>query len=160
MSYREEFIAARCLSFGLALDYVDFQFLWLLPVVEVMWADGCCQRQEAEILLHYADRFVALVGADVPEITRARVRRFLQPFLDASVGNSPRKRAELTQLTNFIVHELVAPAHQDKRHHLYEICVEVALAARAMEDGRPGRQISGQEERLLKDLLRDLRLDR
>jgi hypothetical protein len=157
---REEFIASRCLSFGLALDCVDFQFLWLLPVVEVMWVDGRCQRQEVEILLHYADRFVGLVKADVPEITGERIRRFLQPFLDASVGNNPRKRAELTRLADFIVHELVAPAHQDKRHHLYEICVEVALAARAVEEGRPGRRICGPEERLLKDLLRDLRLDR
>ncbi|MGZ8217499.1 hypothetical protein [Methylomagnum sp.] len=160
MPHREEFIATRCLSFGLALDYVDFQFLWLLPVVEVMWADGHCQRQEAETLLHYADRFVDLVGVDVPEITSERVRRFLQPFLDASVGHNPRKRGELTRLANFIVSELVAPAHWDKRSHLYEICVEVAMAARAVDGGRPGRRISAPEERLLKDLLRDLRLDR
>jgi hypothetical protein len=159
MQYSDEFIASLCPSFELELDSINFQFLWLVPIIEVMWADGRCQREEAEILFHTVDRFVTLVSGVAPEITSERARRFFQPFLDSSVGVSSHKRAELTRLSDFIIDELVAPAHRDKRSHLFDICVDIAAAAHAGEAGREGRRISSAEERLLKDLLRDLRLD-
>jgi hypothetical protein len=156
----DEFIASLCPSFDLELNSFNFQLLWLIPIVEVMWADGRCQREEAEVLFHCVDRFVKLVGRDAPEITSERARRFFQPFLDASVGRNSRKRAELTRLSDYIIQELVAPAHRDKRTHLFDICVEVATSARADQPERAGRRISSEEERLLADLLRELGLDR
>lgn len=160
MQYTDEFIASLCPSFALELDSINFQFLWLVPIIEVMWADGRCQREEAETFFHAVDRFVRLVSRDAPAITSERARRFFQPFLDGSVGLNPRKRAELTRLSDFIIDELVAPAHRDKRSHLFDICVEVAAAAHAVDADRQGRRISSREERLLKELLRDLRLDK
>lgn len=159
MEYSDDYIASLCPSFALELDSINFQFLWLVPIIEVMWADGRCQREEAEVFFHAVDRFVSLVNGVAPEITPERARRFFQPFLDGSVGLNPRKRAELTWLSDFIIDELVAPAHRDKRGHLFDICVEVAAAAHAVEPDRRERRISAEEERLLKDLLRDLRLD-
>lgn len=159
MQYSDEFIASLCPSIELELDSVNFQFLWLLPIIEVMWADGRCQQEEVETFFRAVDRFVRLAGRDAPEITRERARRFFRPFLDSSVGSNPHKRAELNRLSQFIIEELVAPALPDKRAHLFDICVEVAAAVQAVEADRTGRRISVEEERLLKDLLRELRLD-
>jgi hypothetical protein len=157
MRHDGAFIVSLCPSFDWELDDLNFQFLWLIPIIEVMWADGRCQRAEAETLFHYVDRFVALAGRDIPELTGERARRFLQPFLDASVGRNPRKRAELAGLCDFIIAEWVSPARRDKRVHLFEICVDVAMAARV--EGSAGR-IAPEEERLLVELFRELHLDR
>lgn len=154
----DEFIASLCPSFDLELDGVNFQFLWLIPIIEVMWADGRCQREEIELLFHYVDRFVRLVRPDFPALTEARARRFLQPFLDASVGLNPRKRAELGRLRDYIVSEVMASALPDKRAHLFQICVEVAASAQVAVSDPQARRIMAAEERLLADLCRELRL--
>lgn len=153
----DEMIASLCQGLDLKLDCYNFQFLWLIPIIEVMWADGRCQKEEIEILFHYADRFVDLVAHDVPQITRERARHFFMPLLDPAAVNDPGKRAGLTRLADRIIQDVVEPAHQDKRLHLFHICAEVAAAARV--DGQePGEQISEEEERLLRGLFMELRL--
>lgn len=153
----DEMIASLCQGLDLELDCYNFQFLWLIPIIEVMWADGRCQKEEIEILFHYVDRFVARVAHEVPQITRERARRFFMPLLDSAAVNDPGKRAGLTRLADQIIKDVVEPAHQDKRLHLFHICAEVAAAAR-VDWQEPGDQISEEEERLLKGLFMDLRL--
>ena len=155
MPHDDAMIAALCQDLGLQLDYYNFQFLWLMPIIEVMWADGRCQKEEIETLFHYVDLFVKLVSHDVPQITTERARRFFMPLLEPSAINQPRKRAGLARLVDQIVRDVVEPAHQDKRLHLFHICAEVAAAALAEETGR---RISDEEGRLLRDLFRELRL--
>lgn len=151
-------IASCCQSLGLQLDCFNFQLLWLMPIIEVMWADGHCQKEEVETLFHYLERFVKLVNDDVPEITFERARQFFLPLLKTSAIDDPRMRAKLTRLVDHIVQHVVEPAHQDKRLYLFEICKEVAEAAQWEAPAGNSRKIVLEEELLLKDLFRDLRL--
>jgi hypothetical protein len=152
----DNMIASLCRDLELDLDCYNFQFLWLMPIIEVMWADGRCQKEEVETLFYYLDAFVRLVHEDVPEITSARARRFFLPLLEASALNDPRKRACLARLVDLIVEDVVEPSPQHKRSRLFQICAEVAAAARA-EDA--DKRISAEEARILKDLFRDLRIE-
>lgn len=154
----DEMLNTLCQELDLELDCYNFQFLWLIPIIEVMWADGRCQKEEIEILFHYTDRFVDLVSHDVPQITRERARRFFVPLFDPAAVNDPGKRASLTRLADQIIQDVVEPAHQDKRLHLFHICAEVAAAARVDGQQGPGWLISEAEERLLKGLFKELRL--
>lgn len=157
--YRDEKkIASLCKALGLDLDCYNFQFLWLMPIIEVMWADGHCQQEEVETLLHHIDRFVDLVNPDVPQITKARARRFFQPLLEPSAVADPAKRASLSQLVDQIIQDLMEPARRDKRLHLLQICWGVAKASHSGSKEVPGRQISQEEEHLLKDLIKALKL--
>jgi len=153
----DEMIASLCRELELDLDCYNFQFLWLMPIIEVMWADGRCQKEEIETLFHYVDAFVKLVRRDVPEITSERARRFFLPLLEPPTPSDPRKQASLARLVDQIVQDVVEPYAQDKRSQLFRICTDVAAAARA--EGEPERRISVEEARLLKDLFRALRLD-
>jgi len=155
----DEMIASLCQDLDLDLDCYNFQFLWLMPIIEVMWADGRCQKEEIETLFYYVDAFVKLVRADVPEITSDRARRFFLPLLEGPAPKDPRKQASLARLVDQIVQDVVEPSPQDKRSRLFHICTEVAAAARAEEQDEPGRRISAEEGRLLKELFRALRLD-
>jgi hypothetical protein len=148
-------IAALCKELGLQLDAYNFQFLWLMPIIEVMWADGRCQKEEIETLFHYVEQFVALVNRDVPQITTERARHFFMPLLEPAAIKNPQMRAGLARLVDQIVQDVIEPARQDKRLHLFHICAEVADAAHA--DGT-GRRISEEEGRLLKALFNDLGL--
>jgi len=154
----EDQIASLCRELDLDLDCYSFQFLWLMPIIEVMWADGRCQKEEIETLLHYADRFVGLVGQDVPQITSERVRRFFLPLLEPSAVNDSGKRETLSRLVDQIIQDVVEPSRQDKRLHLFQICHEVAAAAQAGPTQGAGRRVSGEEERLLLELFNALRL--
>lgn len=154
----DEMLAALCQDLGLHLDHYNFQFLWLVPIIEVMWADGRCQKEEVETLFHYVGLFVRLVGHEVPEITVERARRFFLPLLEPPAIGNPRKRAALTRLVDQIIQDVVEPAHRDKRSHLFYICAEVAAAARTEDEIDPRRRFSDEEGRLLKNLFRDLRL--
>lgn len=156
----DDFIASLCPSFDLDLDCYNFQFLWLIPIIEIMWADGHCHPEEIETLFRCVDRFVDRVKRDTPEITGARARRFFQPFLDPTVGSDARKRTELSRLSDYIVAELVSPALRDKRTYLFRICLEVAAAAGHGGERGDVQRISEEEEKLLLDLFRELRLDR
>jgi hypothetical protein len=154
----DERIATLCQELELDLDCYNFQFLWLLPIVEVMWADGRCQKEEVEILLHYVDRFAELVRRDVPEITPERARRFFLPLLETEAINDPHKRAGLSRLVDQIIRDVVALALQDKRLHLFSICLDVAAAAQDGEQGPDQRSVTTAEKQLLRDLFRELRL--
>ncbi len=158
MPHDDTLITALCQDLDLELDCYTFQFLWLMPIIEVMWADGRCQKEEIEVLFQYVDRFVKLVNRDVPQITTERARRFFLPLLEASAVNDPDKRAGLARLVDQIIHDVVAPAHQDKRLHLFHVCAEVAAAALADMADEPQRRISQEEGRLLRDLFKALRL--
>jgi hypothetical protein len=156
----EQDIQALCPSLGLSLDAIDLQFLWLVPVVNLMWVDDRCQPEEVKVLLHYADRYVQSVAREVPGVTRERIRAFLKPLLDPAIGRDPAKRAELARLSAFIVKERAVQGSLNGRSLLLDICVQVARVA-GTEDAEPGgRKISIHEEKLLADLLRALRLDR
>jgi hypothetical protein len=158
MPHDDEMLTALCRDLGLQLDHYNFQFLWLMPIIEVMWADGRCQKEEIETLFHYAGLFVKLVNHDVPEITVERAKRFFLPLLEPSAISNPRKQALLARLVDQIIQDVVEPAHRDKRSHLFHICAEVAAAARADDEIDPKRRFSEEEGRLLKNLFRDLRL--
>jgi len=148
-------IALLCRELGLDLDCYSFQFLWLMPIIEVMWADGRCQKEEVETLLHYVDRFVALVNPDVPEITTERARRFFLPLLEYSAAVDRSQRKRLARLVDQIIHDVVEPARHDKRLYLFQICREVAhIGVKSAAD----RLISAEEERLLMELFKALRL--
>ncbi|MFM8332422.1 MAG: hypothetical protein ACKN9T_12100 [Candidatus Methylumidiphilus sp.] len=41
-------IADLCQQLDLDLDNYNYQFLWLVPIIEVMWADGRCQKEEVK----------------------------------------------------------------------------------------------------------------
>lgn len=159
MRHNDKFIASLCPSFDLELGVINFQFLWLVPLIEVMWADGRCQKEEIEVLFQAVERFVNTVKPEAPEITLERAQRFLAPLVDASIGYDPRKLTELTRLSDFIIDELVSSSHHDKRLDLFNICVEIAAAAQAVESERKGRRISQGEEQVLRTLLQDLNLD-
>jgi hypothetical protein len=154
----DEIIASLCRDLDLELDCYNYQFLWLLPIIEVMWADGHCQKEEIETLFHYVEAFVKLVRRDVPQITSERARLFFLPLLEKQALNDPRKRAYLSMLVSQIIKDVVEPSHQDKRSKLFHICAEVAAAARNEETGDPLRPIAAEEARLLKALFHDLRL--
>lgn len=152
-------IADLCQQLDLDLDNYNYQFLWLVPIIEVMWADGRCQKEEVETLFHYVEVFVKRVNPDVPQITMPRARRFFMPLLKPSAVNDPSKRMLLSQLVDQIIQGVVEPARQDKKRHLFHICHEVAAAARVNAADTEEAQVSQEEERLLRNLVKDLRLE-
>ena len=159
MFHEDEMIATMCKDLELDLDLYTFQFLWLMPIIEVMWADKYCQKEEVDTMFHYVDRFVSLVNKDYPHITTERARCFFRPLLQPSAFNDPRKRAGLNRLVDKIIQDVVEPAHQDKRSRLFHICMEVATAAQCGQTKYPISRISPEEAHLLNDLLYKLRLE-
>lgn len=158
MSLNQERIDELCRELGLDIDCFSFQFLWFLPVIQVMWADGICQKEEIESLLHHLDRFVDLVKKDVPEITAEKARRFFMPLLDVSAKQDPFMRRSLNELVDLILADVLEPARRQKRLQLFELCLEVAESSRHSEAGPEEGSVSEGEERILRDLLRSLHL--
>ncbi|MFM8332423.1 MAG: hypothetical protein ACKN9T_12105 [Candidatus Methylumidiphilus sp.] len=95
----------------------------------------------------------------MPQITMQRARRFFMPLLEPSAANDPSKRMLLSQLVDQIIQGVVEPARQDKKRHLLHICHEVAVAARDNAGDAEEAQVSQEEERLLRNLVKDLRIE-
>jgi len=159
MIYEDEMITILCRDLELDLNLYTFQFLWFIPIIEVMWADRRCEKQEVDILFHYVDSFVRQVNTDIPHINTECARRFFMPLLKPAAINDPRKREGLSRLVDKIIQDVVEPAHPEKRSRLFHICTEVAMAAQSGITGRSGSWISAEEAHLLQDLLYELRLE-
>jgi hypothetical protein len=141
-------------EFGLKPEYV--YLLPLVPLIEIMWADGKVQPAEISILYecvtrHLADLHTAAGGEEVVGVEEAEA--FLDHFLKAEPD--PEVLRRLRELT---VELLNATAPESQRRTLLDNCLDIAaVAVSAYPYGRRDR-VMAAEKALLHELFNSLRL--
>jgi len=131
------------------LKEADFYFLNLIPLIEVMWADG--QNQDAELALLYKYTIEHIAHLDRSSGSTTITVDDANDFLDRFAHQKPP--AELLQrLRELVVHAL----HKDKADEyetVMEYCLDIAAACTTRYPFGLQERITQSEKSLLTELL-------
>ena len=131
------------------LKEADFYFLNLIPLIEVMWADG--QNQDAELALLYKYTIEHIAHLDRSSGSTMITVDDANDFLDRFAHQKPP--AELLQrLRELVVHAL----HKDKAdgyETIMEYCLDIAAACTTRYPFGLQERITQSEKSLLTELL-------
>ncbi len=149
-----ESIELDCLFTIHGLKETDLYFLDLIPLVEMIWADGNNQEEEIRILAEFAHRhrveLNSILGFDA--ITESNLEDFLQRF----VHRRPPQEL-LAELRSFACKRLLqrsskAQGH-DKARKIFEYCLDIAAACVVNYPYALRERIMERERELLIQLL-------
>jgi len=141
-------------EFGLKPEYV--YLLPLVPLIEIMWADGKAQPAEISILYecatrHLANLHTAAAGEEVVSIAEAEA--FLERFLKAEPDP-----AMLRRLRELTVALLNATAPESERRSLLDNCMDIAAVAVSSYPYNRRDRVMAAEKALLHELFNSLHL--
>ena len=129
--------------------------LELMPLIEVMWADGCNQRKEKEIIHEITSRHVEKLNnlvEGVTVISRQDAWDFLNRFLDARPPEGL-----ITALRELSVDWMQERCKiQDQGETIMGYCLDIAAACASTE--KFDDRIVEQEKLLLKELVEALEI--
>ena len=132
--------------------------LELIPLIEMIWADGVNQEQEVAILQRYALKILAALSADsggVDVISVEDVNEFIDQFTQT------RPPAELLSNLRALCLEKVesrsdAKAAQSSKDEILNFCFDIAAACASQYPHEFDERIVQDEKDLLKSLMMDL----
>ncbi|BCX89235.1 hypothetical protein MIN45_P1605 [Methylomarinovum tepidoasis] len=135
----------------------DLYFLDLIPLVEMIWADGCNQEGELQILEDFARRHMTELNRILgyPMVTERHLNRFLDRF--ARRRPSPRLLAALRDIACERLRQRSAPADEERIEAILECCLDIAAACVTRYPYGLQERIMEGERRLLMQLFDRLR---
>jgi len=130
------------------LKEADFYFLNLIPLIEVMWADG--QNQDAELALLYKYTIEHIANVDRSSGSSIITVDDANDFLDRFAHQKPP--AELLQrLRELVVHALDKDK-ADNQQTMMEYCMDIAAACTTRYPFGLQERITRNEKSLLAEL--------
>ena len=130
----------------------DFYFLELLPLIQMLWADGKNQAGELKILYKYVVEHIAYLDrkAGIKTITTQDANDFLDRF--AHSRPSPQLLNELQEITS------LTDTSQDipRQKTILEYCLDIAAACTTGYPYKPQDRIMLEEKKLLTTLFKEL----
>lgn len=132
------------------------QLVRFIPMLAMIWADHDRQPEEVELFYSFVDRFVLKW---IPGMSTAEARAFFAPFMRETLSEAQRK--ELARLFDYLLLQFGQKLADDRKLDLYQLCQEVASAARAQPESASAapRCISPEEQVLLLEMIHALHLD-
>jgi len=141
------------------LKSIDVQFLDLIPLIEVMWADGRNQQPELNLLYRFTLEHIARLdrGAGVHTVSVADANDFLDRFAHR------RPPPELLErLRNFVFDRNQNRSNQDAVRHrnetMLDYCMDIAAACVPRYPYGMHDRIVRDEKKFLKELIQQLPL--
>lgn len=129
----------------------DFYFLDLIPLIEIIWADGDNQPGELRILYNFLIEHIAfldrITGIQAISIEDANA------FLDRFAHNRPSPRL-LTELRSIVAKAV--PAHRHST--IFEHCLDIAAACTTQYPYGLRDRIIDQEKKLLTKIFAELNI--
>ncbi|WAK01202.1 hypothetical protein [Methylobacter sp. YRD-M1] len=129
----------------------DFYFLDLIPLIEIIWADGDNQPGELRILYNFLIEHIAfldrIAGIQVVSPKDA------DAFLDRFAHNRPSPRL-LTELRSIVFKAV--PAH--RHSSIFEYCLDIAAACTTRYPFGLRDRIIDEEKKLLTKIFAELNI--
>lgn len=139
------------------IEGADVYLIDLIPLVEIMWADGCVQKGELLLLGDFLARHVERVNrvAGCQLLTLDRAKKFLLPLL--------KKRPDpalLRTLTDLVGPVRLASSDVDLnaeiRESLLSACLDIAAAEASPDSDQAVEHFSQEEKRCFFEILQTL----
>ena len=138
----------------------ELYLLPLIPLIELMWADGVIQPAEVSILYdqvthHLAELHTSADGEEIVTVSEA------EAFLDRFLNNppDPQKMRELRQLSLRLLDAGSDRQGVERRkRELFDSCLDIAAAAVINYPYGKRDRIIASEKALLRELFAGLRL--
>lgn len=153
---RQEIVNILETEHGLNGGYI--YLLELVPLIEMMWADGRNQDGEIRIIYDYALKHLAELSREAAGeeiLTVAEVNEFLERFVHQRP--SPELLKTLHQLARSVICEQDGKAaHKQRARTILEQCLDIAAAAVTHYPFGPDERFMVREKALLRELMEEL----
>ena len=134
------------------LKDADFYFLDLIPLIEMIWADGVNQEGELKLLYKFVIEHIAALDqqTSLHSISVADANDFMDRF--AHQKPNSRLMQELMQLF------LNKNTGEQKHQTILEYCMDIAAACSTQQPSGLQQRVTEEEKQLLKKLFRELKI--
>lgn len=143
------------------LDPLDIYLLPLIPLIEVIWADGRAQQAEVDLLLDFTRRWLELLKEDAggdTVISAAQARKFLERFLRQRPSTILLERLRELGLDVLAQNSNQGQVIQRSRTIL-EYCIDIAAATVKTYPYGPRERVMDQEKHLLLEFMHSMQID-
>ena len=136
------------------LPHNSFYLLELIPLIEMIWADGKAQHEEILILQDYTVRLLANLSQEADGMEVLSVDEANQ-FIDRFMKTRPSKEflEDLKDLTKD------SPAHHDhkeKMENMLSYCIDIAAACVIEYPFQTSERVTKDEKVIIKELIQAL----
>lgn len=154
----EELLDRLVNEFGLQREHV--YLLNLVPLIEVMWADGRLQDAELSLFYQYATEWLVELSRDSegePIVSAEQANAFIDQF--TRERPDPRLLQQLRDLAFQFIEATPQTMRKDGRdQELIDWCMDIAAAAVAEYPYHKRDRVTQAEKELLRSLIRRLGL--
>lgn len=143
------------------LDPLDFYLLPLMPLIEVCWADGQVQKGEAELLLDFTRRWLAMLRKDAGGetiISTPHAQRFIDRFMKQRPDPALISRLRALAIDMLEQNSDRERVKQNERT-VIEYCIDIAAAAVNTYPYDIRERVMEQEKALLLELMHAMQID-
>lgn len=143
------------------LDPLDIFLLPLIPLIEVIWADGRAQQAEVDLLLDFTRKWLTLLKEDAAGevvVSVGATQRFLERFLRQRP--SPALLSRLREMALDLIATNSDPAQALSRERtILDYCIDIAAATVTSYPYGPHDRVMDQEKNLLLELMYSMQID-
>jgi hypothetical protein len=134
----------------------SFYLLELIPLIEMIWADGKNQHQEILILQHFTVKHLSRLSRDAARLEVISVED-ANRFIDFFLANRPDPQllADLKELT---IEHMQARANAEHNQSIIAHCMDIAAACVSEYPYRADERIRAEEKDLLQAIVAALEI--
>ncbi len=149
MTTQSEF---ECLKNQFSLKDIDFYFLDLIPLIQVIWADSCNQDAELKILYKFMTEYISYLDklAGAPFVSIEQANDFLDRFAHHKPSDELLK--ELRLISSLSNENKVQSRHQT----VLDYCLDIAAACTNKYPYGMHERIVEEEKQILLKLFKEL----
>ena len=134
----------------------QFYLLSVIPLIEMIWADGDPSDHEISLLHEYLHAHVAELRGHIQDedfLTNDETNAFLERFL--SKRPDPQLLARLRELAaSLMAEEADGDSGDGQVRRILDYCLDIAAASTPHYPYGPHERFSGKEKQLLYDIMR------
>jgi hypothetical protein len=139
------------------LPHNSVYLLELIPLIEMIWADGKTQEKEVTILQDFTIRHLANLSKDADGMEVVTVEE-ANEFIDYFLNQRPSKQL-LSDLKSLSVEQVRQTNNRDRRQVIIDYCMDIAGACVVEYPYLPSERIRTEEKELIREIVTQLSLD-
>lgn len=139
------------------LPHNSVYLLELIPLIEMIWADGKNQEKEVTFLLDFTVKHLANLSKDADGMEVVSVEE-ANAFIDHFMKQRPSKQL-LSDLKSLSIERIKQENNRDKCQKIVDYCMDIAGACVVEYPYHPSERIRTEEKELIREIVTELGLD-
>ena len=130
--------------------------LEIIPLIEIIWADGKNQIQEVNILKDFTVKHLSMLSKDADGLEVVSVEEANQ-FIDHFLQQRPNKML-IDDLKSLAIERMKQRGDKEKINSVIDYCMDIAAACVSAYPYQPSERVREEEKVLIREIIISLEL--